>query len=75
MAARAATSEATLTRVDGHAERVAAKAMIGKARQANPEAAINLGADKGYDAAAEEGRLECAGSVMGEWPSDPSDVQ
>ena len=36
---------------DGHAERVAAKAMIGKVRQAAPEAAITLGADKGYDAA------------------------
>lgn len=43
--------DATLTRADGHAERTAAKAMIGKVRQANPGAAITLGADKGYDAA------------------------
>lgn len=42
---------ATVTQADGHAERVAAKAMIGRVRQANPEAAITLGADKGYDAA------------------------
>ncbi len=42
---------ATVTQADGHAERVAAKTMIGKARQAHPEAAITLGADKGYDAA------------------------
>lgn len=42
---------ATVTQADGHAERVAAKAMIGKTRQADPEAAITLGADKGYDAA------------------------
>jgi len=41
---------ATVTQADGHAERVAAKAMIGKVRQANPEAAVTLGADKGYDA-------------------------
>lgn len=42
---------ATVTQADGHAEREAAKAMINDARQANPEAAITLGADKGYDAA------------------------
>ena len=42
--------DATVTQADGYAERVAAKAMIGKLRQANPEAAITLGADKGYDA-------------------------
>ena len=42
--------DAAVTRADGYAERVAAKAMIGKLRQANPEAAITLGADKGYDA-------------------------
>ena len=42
---------ATVSQADGHAERVAAKAMIGKVRQAAPEAAITLGADKGYDAA------------------------
>jgi transposase len=43
--------QATVSQADGRAERVAAKAMIGKARQASPEAAITLGADKGYDAA------------------------
>jgi hypothetical protein len=43
--------DATLSRADGCAERTAAKAMTGKVRQANPEAAITLGADKGYDAA------------------------
>jgi transposase len=42
---------AIATRADGHAERVAAKAMIHDARQAHPQAAITLGADKGYDAA------------------------
>lgn len=42
---------AMVTRADGYAEREAAKAMINDARQANPEAAITLGADKGYDAA------------------------
>lgn len=42
---------AMVTQADGHAERDAAKAMINDARQANPEAAITLGADKGYDAA------------------------
>lgn len=42
--------DAAVTQADGYAERVAAKAMIGKLRQANPEAAITLGADKGYDA-------------------------
>jgi IS5 family transposase len=38
---------------DGYAEREAAKAMIGDARQAmnDPEREITLGADKGYDAA------------------------
>lgn len=43
--------QATVSQADGCAERVAAKAMIGKVRQANPQAAITLGADKGYDAA------------------------
>jgi transposase len=42
---------ARITQADGHAERVAAKAMINDARQAHPEAAITLSADKGYDAA------------------------
>lgn len=42
---------ATVTQADGYAERVAAKAMINATRQAHPEAAITLGADKGYDAA------------------------
>lgn len=42
--------QATLTQADGYAERTAAKAMIGKIRQASPEVAITLGADKGYDA-------------------------
>lgn len=42
--------DAAVTQADGYAERVAAKAMIGKLRQANPEAAITLGADRGYDA-------------------------
>jgi transposase len=57
---------ALVTRADGHAEREAAKAMINDARQANPEAAITLGADKGYDAAefiAELQRLEVAPHV------------
>jgi len=43
--------DAAVTQADGHAERVAAKAMIGKVRQANLDAAVTLGADKGYDAA------------------------
>ena len=42
---------ATVTQADGHAEREAAKSMINDTRQANPDAAITLGADKGYDAA------------------------
>lgn len=42
---------AMVTQADGYAERVAAKTMIDDARQINPEAAITLGADKGYDAA------------------------
>lgn len=42
---------AMVTQADGHAERVAAKAMIQDVRQVNPAAAITLGADKGYDAA------------------------
>ena len=42
---------ATVTQADGCAERLAAKAMINDTRQAYPEAAITLGADKGYDAA------------------------
>ena len=43
-------ANARVTQADGHAEREAAKAMINDARQANPEATITLGADKGYDA-------------------------
>lgn len=41
-----------VTTADGYAEREAAKVMITDAVQAapNPEAAITLGADKGYDA-------------------------
>lgn len=40
-----------VTQADGHAEREAAKAMIGDAMQAAPKgAALTLGADKGYDA-------------------------
>ncbi len=42
---------AVVTQADGYAERVAAQAMINDARQVHPEAAITLGADKGYDAA------------------------
>ena len=39
-----------VTRADGHAEREAAKAMIGDARQAvfEEQTEITLGADKGY---------------------------
>ena len=44
-------ANARVTHADGYAEREAAKAMIGDARQANPEGALTLGADKGYDAA------------------------
>lgn len=44
-------TNARATQADGHAEREAAKAMINDARQANPDAEITLGADKGYDAA------------------------
>jgi transposase len=45
-------ANAMVTTADGYAEREAAKAMIKDAVQAasNPEAAITLGADKGYDA-------------------------
>ena len=43
-------ANARVTQADGHAEREAAKAMINDARQANPEATITLGADRGYDA-------------------------
>jgi transposase len=44
---------AMVTHADGHAEREAAKAMISDARQVvdDPEIAVTLGADKGYDAA------------------------
>jgi transposase len=42
--------DAAVSQANGYAERVAAQAMIGKVRQANPEAAVTLGADKGYDA-------------------------
>jgi transposase len=46
-------ANATVTMADGYAEREAAKAMIGDARQAldDPQREITLGADKGYDAA------------------------
>lgn len=44
-------ANARVTHADGYAEREAAKAMIGDARQANPDGALTLGADKGYDAA------------------------
>ncbi|AOS14477.1 IS5 family transposase [Xanthomonas oryzae] len=44
-------ANARVTHADGHAEREAAKAMIGDARQANPDGALTLGADKGDDAA------------------------
>lgn len=44
-------ANARVTRADGYAEREAAKAMINDACQANPEGALTLGADKGYDAA------------------------
>lgn len=45
-------ANAMVTTADGYAEREAAKVMIKDAVQAtsNPEAAITLGADKGYDA-------------------------
>ena len=45
-------ASALVTQADGYAEREAAKAMIGDARQALPDekTAITLGADKGYDA-------------------------
>lgn len=42
---------ARVTKADGYAEREAVKAMVNDARQANPEGAISVGADKGYDAA------------------------
>jgi transposase len=45
-------ASAAVTIADGHAEREAAKAMIGDAQQAaDADAQITLGADKGYDAA------------------------
>lgn len=44
-------ANARVTRADGYAEREAAKLMIHDARQVKPDAAITLGADKGYDAA------------------------
>ena len=45
-------ASAMVTTADGHAEREAAKVMVGDARQAkdDPEIEITLGADKGYDA-------------------------
>jgi transposase len=45
-------ASALVTQADGYAEREAAKAMIGDARQVLPDekTAITLGADKGYDA-------------------------
>jgi transposase len=45
-------ANAQVSQADGHAEREAAKVMIGDAVQAAPEGAeVTLGADKGYDAA------------------------
>lgn len=45
-------ANARVTRADGYAEREAAKAMLGDARQAAAEEAeVTAGADKGYDAA------------------------
>jgi IS5 family transposase len=44
-------ANARVTHADGYAEREAAKIMMGDARQANPDGALTLGADKGYDAA------------------------
>jgi transposase len=44
-------ANARVTHADGYAEREAAKAMIGDARQANPDGLLTLGADRGYDAA------------------------
>lgn len=45
-------ASAMVTTADGHAEREAAKVMVGDARQAkdDPAIAVTLGADKGYDA-------------------------
>jgi transposase len=45
-------ANAVVTTADGHAEREAAKVMVGDARRAkdDPEIEITLGADKGYDA-------------------------
>jgi len=45
-------ANAVVTTANGHAEREAAKAMVGDARQAkgDPAIEITLGADKGYDA-------------------------
>lgn len=45
-------ANALVTTADGHAEREAAKVMVGDARQAkdDPAIEITLGADKGYDA-------------------------
>jgi hypothetical protein len=48
-------TNARVTQADGYAEREATKAMVNDARQANAEAAIPLGADKGYDAAGRDG--------------------
>ncbi|MFZ5658026.1 MAG: IS5 family transposase [Pseudomonadota bacterium] len=44
-------ANARVTHADGYAEREAAKAMIHDSRQVNPDGALTLGADKGYDAA------------------------
>jgi len=45
-------ANARVTQADGHAEREAAKAMVGDAVQAAADSAqVTLGADKGYDAA------------------------
>ena len=45
-------ASAMVTTADGHAEREASKVMVGDARQAqgDPAIEITLGADKGYDA-------------------------
>lgn len=49
---------AMVTQATGLAEREAAKTMVAEVRQANPEAPITLGADKGYDAAEFVGALQ-----------------
>ncbi len=49
---------AMVTQATGLAEREAAKTMVAEVRQANPDAPITLGADKGYDAAQFVGALQ-----------------